>query len=96
MWYEVWKKSNETDLLFTKVFIFSNINVVPIKIVPLGSYTPMDTFPLFVAALEVFNWYGLQHVCYNRKNKYFDVLDRIANEQDFFSRVITGDESGIF
>ena len=62
-----------------------------------GSYTPMETlFPLLVAALEVFNWYGLQHVCYNRKNKCFELLDRIANEQGFFSSVITEDESWIF
>jgi hypothetical protein len=54
----VCQKSNETDFLFTKVFIFSNINVIPFKIVPLGSYTPMEKlFPLLVAALEV-NWYG--------------------------------------
>ena len=32
----------------------------------------------------------------DKKNKCFDLLDRIANEQDFFSRVITGDESWIF
>jgi hypothetical protein len=56
----VWQKSNETDFVFTKVFIFSNINVIPFKIVPLGSYTPMETFPVLVAALEVFNWYDLQ------------------------------------
>ena len=45
-------------------FIFSNINVIPFKIVPLGSYTLMKTFPLLVAALEVFNRYDLQHVHY--------------------------------
>jgi hypothetical protein len=57
----------------------------------------METlFPLLVSALEFFNWYGLQHVYYNRKNKCFDLIDRIANEQDFVSRVITGDESRIF
>jgi hypothetical protein len=34
---------------------------------------------------------------YNRKkNKSFDFLERIANEEDFFSCVITGDESWIF
>ena len=50
----------------------------------------METlFPLLVAVLEVFNWYGLQHVCYE-KNKCFNLLDRIVNEQDLFSRVITG------
>jgi hypothetical protein len=54
--------------LFTKVFLFLlNINVIPFKIVPLGSYTPMETsFPLLVAALEVFNRYGIQHVCYTQ------------------------------
>ena len=46
---------------------FSNINVIPFKIVPLGSYTPMETlFPLLVEALEVFSRYGLQHVRYTR------------------------------
>ena len=75
-----------------KFLCFSNINIIPFKIVPLGSYTSKETlFPLLVAALEVYNWYDLQHVCYNRKNKCFDLLDRIANEQGFFSRVITGD-----
>jgi hypothetical protein len=62
----VWQKSKETDFLFTKVLIFfSNINAIPFKIVPLGSYTPMETlFPLLAAALEVFNQLGLQHVRY--------------------------------
>ena len=61
--YEICKLSNETDFLFTKVF-FLKINVTPFNIVPLGSYTPMETlFPLLPAALEIFNRYGLQHVC---------------------------------
>ena len=64
MYYEVWQESNKTDSLLTKVFIFSKIKVISFKIVPLGSYTPMETFPLLVAALEVFNQYGLQHVHY--------------------------------
>ena len=63
--YEMWQKSNEIDFLLTKILFFSNINVIPFKIVPLGSYTPIETlFPLLVAALEVFNRYGLQHVRY--------------------------------
>ena len=63
--YQVCKLSNETDFLFTKFLFFSNINVIPFKIVPLGSYTPMETlFPLLLAVLEVFNQYGLQHVFY--------------------------------
>jgi hypothetical protein len=62
----VWQKSNETDVLYTKVFMFfSNINVIPFKVVSLNSYTPMEKlFPLLVAALELFNRYGLQHVRY--------------------------------
>ena len=62
---------------------FSKINVIPFKIVPLGSNTLMETFPLLIAVLEVFNWYGLQHVRYT-------LLDV------FFSHVITGDESDFF
>ena len=50
-------------------------------------------FPLLVAAQEVFNRYDLQQVVTIEKKNYFYPLDRIANEQDFFSRVITGDES---
>ena len=39
------------------------INVIPFKIVPLDSFTLMETlFPLLIAALEVFNLYGLQQV----------------------------------
>jgi hypothetical protein len=35
-----------------KFLFFSNINVIPFKIVLLGSYTPMETlFPLLVAVL---------------------------------------------
>ena len=49
---------------------FSNINVIPFKIVPLGSYTPMETFPLLLAALEVFNRYGLQHIRYTLSNVF--------------------------
>ena len=47
-------------------FLFSSIiNVIPFKIVPLGSYTPMETlFPILVVALKVFNRYGLRLVCY--------------------------------
>ena len=64
--HEVWQKKNETDFFIHKCFhIFSNINVISFKIVPLDSYTQMETlFPLVVAALEVFNQYGLQHVRY--------------------------------
>ena len=39
-------------IFYLPMIFFSNINVIPFKIVPLGSYTPMETlFPLLVAAL---------------------------------------------
>jgi hypothetical protein len=49
------------------------MNVGPFKIVPLGSYTPMETlFPLLLAALGVFNRYGLQQV------RYMNVLINVS------------------
>ena len=46
-----------------KFLFLTNINAIHVKIVPFGSYTPMETlFPLLVAALEIFNRYSLQHV----------------------------------
>jgi hypothetical protein len=54
----------------------------------------METFvQILIAAMEVFNWYGLQHVRYNKKIKCFELLDRIAYGQDSFIRVITSEES---
>jgi len=51
----------------------------------------METlFPPLVAALKVFSMSVII------EKKKFDLHDRIANEKDFFSRVITGDESWIF
>jgi hypothetical protein len=82
----MWQKSNETDFLFTKVIIFSNNNVIPFKIVPLGSYTPMETlFPLMVEALEVFNRYGLLRVRYT--------LDQVLF---FIKTSLNGSEKGPF
>jgi len=41
---------------YNSVFIFKlQIEFVPFKIVPLGGYTPLEMFPLFLAALEVAN-----------------------------------------
>ena len=48
-----------------KYFFFSNINVIPFKIVSLGRYTPTEiSFLPLVAALEDFNRYSLQYVHY--------------------------------
>jgi len=42
---------------YNSVFIFKlQIEFVLFKIVPLGGYTSQETFPLFVAVLEVANW----------------------------------------
>ena len=57
---EVWQKSKKTNFLFTYVLFFSNINVIPFKIVPLGSYTPDgDVVPTFGSIAG-----SLQHVRY--------------------------------
>ena len=41
---------------YNSVFIFKlQIEFVPFKIVPLGGYTSLETFPLFIAELEVAN-----------------------------------------
>ena len=49
------------------------IEFVPLKIVPLGGYTPPETlFPLFVATLVVANWNRFKLVGYS----FFDVFHR--------------------
>ena len=61
-------------------YFLSNINIIPFKVIPFGSYTPMETlFPHLVAVLEVFNRYGLQHVRYTRDKVFFykDVRERL-------------------
>ena len=59
-------------LIFYLTTFFSNINIIPFKIVPLGSYSPMETlFPLLIAALEVFNRYDLQHVRYTFQGRLY-------------------------
>ena len=61
----VWQKSNETDFLLTTYFILFTNQVIPFKIVPLGSYTATKVlFPLLVAVLEVFCWHTFQFVSY--------------------------------
>ena len=77
----VWQKSNAT--VFYLPQFFSNINVIPFKIVPLCSYTRMEMLlPFLVAALEIFNWYDLQHVCYTLLD-VFQSLEMTSFE-DFF------------
>lgn len=51
---------------YSMILFFPNINVISFKVIPLSNYTRMETlFPLVVAALEVFNRYGVQHVRYS-------------------------------
>jgi hypothetical protein len=40
------------------------INFIPFNVVPLGSHTPPDLFPLPVAVLEGFMWVYPQPVCH--------------------------------
>ena len=59
--YEVWQKSDETDFLFTKVFIFSNINVHPLQNRSFGQpHTDGDVVPKFSGSAG-----GLQPVWYS-------------------------------
>ena len=59
------KKVMRLIFYLPKFLLYSNINVIPFKIVPLGSYTPIERFfPLLEAALEDFNRYDIQHVRY--------------------------------
>jgi hypothetical protein len=71
-------------IFYLTTFLFcSNINVIPFKIVPLGSYTPMETlFPLLVEVLEVFSRYDLPHIRYT----LLDVLwsPEITSFEDIF------------
>lgn len=55
-----------------KFLIFSSgNNIIPFKVVPLGSYTPVESlFPLLVAALEV-NLCKHLVVSLSQKNKFF-------------------------
>ena len=90
----MWQKSNETDFLFTEVFIFFKRQCYPFQNSSLGQlHTDGDVVPTFVSSAG-----SLQPVWSSAYPLYacFDLLDRIAKEEDFFSRVITGDESWIF
>ena len=59
---------------YNSVFIFKlQIVFVPFKIVPWGGYTSPETFPPFVAALEVANQNRFQLVSYS----FFDVFHRL-------------------
>ena len=80
-----------------KFLFFTNITVIPFKIVSLGSYTPMEMFPLLVAALEVFYRYGLQHV----HSTLLDVFEspEIRSFEDIFkfrkkSKGLSGEQGG--
>ena len=83
--------------LIYQSFYFLNTNVIPLQNSSLGQlHTNGDIVPTFGSSTG-----SLQRIVFSmsvtiEKNTCFD-LERIANEQDFFSRVITGDdESWIF
>ena len=53
--------------LFTKVFNFFKYQCFPLHNSSLGQlHNNGDIVSTFGSSAEVFNWYGLQHVCYNR------------------------------
>jgi hypothetical protein len=81
-------------IFYLPTLFFSNINVILFKTVLLGSYTPMETFPRLVVALEDFNRYGLQHVRYT----LLDVCSSRTNcQQSFFIKTsLKGSEKGSF
>lgn len=62
---------NYCDCFNYKSFVFSHISVIPFKVVPMGSSTPMETHS--AAMLEVFNPYGLQQGRYT----VFNVLQTL-------------------
>ena len=64
--YEMWLKSNETCYKIYLLTTELQINIIPFKVVPLGSHTPPETLlPLPVAVLEVFMWKYPQLVCHD-------------------------------
>jgi hypothetical protein len=53
--YKVCLKTNATGVIIFLVTTQLKINIIPLKVVPLGSNTPTETlFPTPVAVLEVF------------------------------------------
>jgi hypothetical protein len=65
--YKVCLKSNETGAI--KFFLLTTelqINIIPFKVVHLGSHTPLETLlQLPVAVLEVFMWKCPQLLCHD-------------------------------
>ena len=63
-------------LYLPKFLFFSNVKVIPFTIVPLGSYTPMETlFPLLVSSTGMVFSMSVTIEKRKKKNKCFDPLD---------------------
>jgi len=79
--HEVSLKSNETGVIICLLTTELQINIIPFKVVPLGSHTPPEMLlPLPVAVLEVFMWkcpqlvrHDLADVVYSSKMTNFEV-----------------------
>ena len=75
---------------------FSNNNVIAFKIVPLDSYTPMETlFTLLVVALEVFNRYA--DLLFDRRGIFHTELfppRQTVNQVFFIKTSLKGSEEG--
>jgi hypothetical protein len=75
--YKVCLKSNVTGAIKFLLTAQLKINIIPFKVVPLGSHTPPEKlFPLLVAVLEVFMWkcpHNLLDVVHSSKMTTFEV-----------------------
>ena len=70
-------KSNETGAIKFLITTELQINIIPFKVVPLGSHTPPETLlPLPVAVLEVFMWKCSQLVC----QRHFGCCPQFQND----------------
>jgi hypothetical protein len=71
-------KSNATGVIIFLLTTELKINIIPFKVVPLGSHTSPETlFPHPVAVLEVFMWKCPQLVCH-------DLLDVVHSSKMTF------------
>jgi hypothetical protein len=58
-------KSNVTGAINFLLTTELKMNIIPFKVVPLGSHTQPETFPLLVAVLEEFMWKLPHLVCHS-------------------------------
>ena len=70
--------------LFTKAFIFFKHQCFPLQNSSLGQlYTKVDIVPLLVAALEIADLYGLQHVHYTLLDVFLKTSLKGSEKESF-------------